>query len=579
MKERKFHRSYTKKIMICMIVASCLPVILSSILILRITGHTLQDSMEKQAISDLENIQEEIEVYYKTYCGVLKTLAESDTVIETVKGNGNINEVYSILYLLTSGYGGEAQFHIIDRKGKVEISTGEIPQDYQKPKGENWGVLRKAKSSFEPVLSTSDKSQSYNRNISFSIAMAIREDENVVGYVIVDVYRDVLENTVRTKISDYGYRVIVADSNNYVAFNSEDAANEGLTAYPKDLSKNKEGSAGEYTYTAEDTEYLVEYSESEMTGLQTVLYVPMTQLKENYSTVQTAIIKTAVPIVLAFMIIAAVITNNFTKPMRQLADTMREARKDRLSARVVVDRADEIGELGYMFNLLMEHIQDLIYNIEEKQKTLRVAQIQALCAQINPHFIYNTLDMIKWCGKMNDIDGVAKLTVQLGKLLRMTISEQGEYTTVEQDLEMLGCYIDIQKKRFAEQIQVEYHVDEELLNCRIPRIILQPLVENAIEHGFENKSEDCRIIISVWKNGIYLEMSVEDNGCGIPQEKIHEIMEGKSGNEHIGISNVKMRTELYGDSECGIQILSKENQGTKITLKILLKQEEECEKI
>jgi len=572
--KKQFHHSYTKKILICVIAASCLPVILCSTLILRNTQHMTYESLKQQTFSDLDSIQTDIELHYTNYSSILETLAETPVIMEAVEGTGSVNDAYSMLYLLTSSYSADAQFHILDRKEKVQISTGTISDDYQTPKGEKWGVLRKAMSSQGTVLSTSDKSQPYNKNIAFSMARAIRKNDEIIGYVVADVFRDVLLNTTRAKISNYGYQVIVADRNNYVAFNSANVSREGLSSYPEELVEKREGKSGSYICPADQQNYLVAYSESELTGLQTIIYMPMNQLQKNHDAVRNAIVTISIPIMLLCMILAALITRNFTKPVRELTQTMRKARKSSLSIRTAVDRADEIGELGYTFNLLMEHIEQLIRQIEEKQNTLREAQIQALCAQINPHFIYNTLDMIKWCGKMNDMEGVTKLTVQLGKLLRMTISDQSEYTTVEQDLEMLGYYVDIQSRRFQDRMAVTYHVDQTLLSCRIPRIILQPLVENVIVHGFRNKTRDCKITISIWRDERYLYMSVADNGCGMPPDVVEALLSDKAQDQHIGIANVRMRAELYGDSECGLEIRSEESVGTTVTLKIVLEEGE-----
>src|SRR5690606_18135529 len=150
-------------------------------------------------------------------------------------------------------------------------------------------------------------------------------------------------------------------------------------------------------------------------------------------------------------------------------------------------RTDEFGTVGSGFNSMVKQIQDLIAAAKDEQRRLRIAEMKALQAQLNPHFIYNTLDLIKWNAKMNHTAEINQIVVHLAKLLRGMIRADDEIISLQDELDIIENYLFIQRYRFMDRLSVEIRVDPDIRDAQIPRLILHPLVENAIVHGFENK--------------------------------------------------------------------------------------------
>ena len=253
------------------------------------------------------------------------------------------------------------------------------------------------------------------------------------------------------------------------------------------------------------------------------------------------------------------------QPLHTLATAMRRVRhEDDFSVQVDIRRGDEIGELALTFNGLIEHVRTLLAENRARERTLRIAQVKSLTEMMRPHFIYNTLNLIKWSAKLGDSEGAADTAVQLGKLLRASVSMK-EFVTVADELMFLRTYLKIQQRRFEGRLNVTVRVDSEIYKCYVPKLILQPLVENAIRHGLEGLERGGSITIVGGRTGGYLVFRVADNGQGISPDRCREIMRHRDDN-HFGLYNVHMRAALNGDAHCGIELHSEEGEGTEVVL-------------
>ena len=264
------------------------------------------------------------------------------------------------------------------------------------------------------------------------------------------------------------------------------------------------------------------------------------------------------------------LSRHLWRPLHMLATAMRRVRNsDDFSVQVDAERGDEIGELAQTFNSLIEHIHTLLAENRERERTLRVAQVKSLTEMIRPHFMYNTLNLIKWSAKLGDNEGAADTAVQLGKLLRASVSMK-DFVTVAEELTFLRTYLKIQQRRFEGRLKVKVRVESSVYGCYVPKLILQPLVENAIQHGIEMTESGGSIAITGAKEVDHLVFRVKDNGHGMSTERQREVLARRDDN-HFGLYNVHMRAVLNGDAGCGITLQSVEGKGTEaiLTLKHL----------
>ena len=193
-----------------------------------------------------------------------------------------------------------------------------------------------------------------------------------------------------------------------------------------------------------------------------------------------------------------------------------------------------------------------------------MAQVKSLTEMIKPHFMYNTLNLIKWSAKLGDSEGAADIAVQLGKLLRASVSMK-EFVTVAEELSFLRTYLKIQQRRFEGRLKVTIRVETGAYGCYVPKLILQPLVENAIRHGIEMAESSGRITIKGMRENGHLVFRVKDNGQGMSPQRQQEVLERRDDN-HFGLYNVHMRAVLNGDEDCGIALHSMEGKGTEVIL-------------
>lgn len=231
-----------------------------------------------------------------------------------------------------------------------------------------------------------------------------------------------------------------------------------------------------------------------------------------------------------------------------------------------VEGSREIGELSHSFGHMVVQIQQLMEKVREEEITLRKAELRALQAQINPHFLYNTLDAIGWLCEEERTQDAVEMVNALAKLFRISISKGHEIIPVEKELEHARSYLKIEKFRYK-QFTYSFDVDEDCLNYYCNKITLQPIIENAIYHGLDRMVDEGKIRIGVHSRGDNLVFTVEDNGIGMTKEQCREILEGSAGDKTgIGIRNVNNRIKIYFGEQYGIQIDSELDEGTTVTI-------------
>ena len=280
-----------------------------------------------------------------------------------------------------------------------------------------------------------------------------------------------------------------------------------------------------------------------------------------------------VAIFLLFLMIGGILATSITramyKPIKNMTDTVEKVSKGDLSLRVDVTTEDEIGTLCREFNHMLDNLEDLIARVIEEERLKKDAELEALQCQITPHFMYNTLNSIKYAALIKGEKELGGLIGDFVELLQASVNKKGTFISVADELHILKNYIHLQEFRYQGSFDVEYDIAKDAYGCYIPRLILQPLVENAILHGIDMKGGNGRLVIRGRVEGTRLTLSVIDNGRGMTKEQIEELLSSKAkktnGLSAIGVPNVRERLELYYEAEGGITYESSEN-GTTATI-------------
>ena len=292
----------------------------------------------------------------------------------------------------------------------------------------------------------------------------------------------------------------------------------------------------------------------------------------------SAIILAGILCILLSVAIIRKIVKWITRPLEELAETAGQFRKENLKVRCPVTTKDEIGELAGVFNEMLQRIEYQMENIRQVQKEKRKSELALIQAQIKPHFLYNTLDLIYIFCQMKNTQGAAKVTKAMADYYRTSLSSGREIINIGEEVKNISSYLLIQKERYSNKIDFQIEVDPSIYHYAIPKMTLQPLVENAIYHGLKTRKEKGNIYVKGWSENELIHLLIEDDGVGMSEEKIKEVMENEDDMKkgHFGLSSVHRRIQIYYGAEYGIRIESKEQVGTKILIRLPQKEEEEC---
>lgn len=269
------------------------------------------------------------------------------------------------------------------------------------------------------------------------------------------------------------------------------------------------------------------------------------------------------------LIIGLIIANRITKPILSLENTMRSISDSVAFAEEIPHSSYEVERLRVHFNEMSQKISDMMASIKVREKYLREVELKSLFSQINPHFLYNTLDTIIWMAEFKDTDNVVSTTKALAQFFRLSLSKGSQMVPLSQELDHVSQYLYIQKQRYGDNLNYDFRIDASLGSIYVPKIILQPIVENAIYHGIKLLSSPGQITIEVTqRSDLNIEIIVSDNGVGFDPNTKPDLTETTSKLGGVGLENVDNRLKLiYGD-EYGLFVTSELNKGTKVTLLI-----------
>lgn len=284
--------------------------------------------------------------------------------------------------------------------------------------------------------------------------------------------------------------------------------------------------------------------------------------------------------ILFFISISAFISAKISKPIKQLEKSMKMVEKGQFDVNIDIKGEAEVAQLSRTFNIMVLKIKQLMNQIVEEQESKRKSELNALQAQINPHFLYNTLDSVVWMAENEKSQDVISMVTALARLFRISISKGKNIINVSEELEHARNYLVIQSIRYRNKFEYEFNIQKEVLKYKTPKLILQPIIENAIYHGIEYMVDKGKINISASVINNKLLFEVKDNGVGMEKEILNNLLlnEGivKKGSG-VGVKNVHERIQLYFGKEYGLKIESELDVGTKVQIWLPLIEKENME--
>ena len=412
----------------------------------------------------------------------------------------------------------------------------------------------------DEVISLSREVQSYE-NGTFRGVILINLNMNKITE-ICNSFQEKQENFICI-INDKGELVYEQQNGRErFAFDEKENRQELNTA----LGKTKE-SCFRLNYRGE--KYLVTRTDMKTTGWTLVSMVPYKSvMAETMAISGVMLLAVAITLIVTLLLLNRILTG-VVKPLKKLEKYMVQVNPDNMDQRMEILTDDEIGHLSMKFNQMMDRIRNLKEQVIEEQEDKRKYELQALQAQINPHFLYNTLDSIIWMAETNDSNIVA-MTEALAKLFRISLNKGNEEISLERELEHVKNYLIIQSMRYADKFTYEISAEPGVERCRTIKLILQPIVENCIYHGIKKKRGTGKITIRAYRREQNLIIEVSDDGCGMPEEICRKILSDEIESENIsgsgiGVKNVNERIQLRFGKKYGLSYSSEEGIGTTVT--------------
>lgn len=390
-----------------------------------------------------------------------------------------------------------------------------------------------------------------------------------IGYIRFGLKRNYIEKMAKNINFGSDGGVVIFDENlNKISGIAHDSV----------LSKllKEKPSIGNFSYSEGKNEYTAVHIHSDSTGWTTVGVIPLRYINKDLAGIQYLTVIIIVLTIIIGVTVSVIIAQSLILPLENTVNALEKFSRGDFAVRLKENRCDEIGKLNRIFNKAIKEINELMQKVTQSEILNKEMEFKTLQSQMNPHFLYNTLDAINWLAFKEKQTEICNLVAAISSLIRASISNKKSIITIEQELDYVKNYIYIQHIRYKDRFDIIYDIDESLLKQAVPKLIIQPIVENAIIHGIENSKNKNLLYISVKRENECIIIIVKDTGIGMTDEKVSELLkeplnaEGDEQKAHtnLGLYAVHKRIQLmYGDLY-GLTVQSQAGEGTTVTLHI-----------
>ena len=539
------NKSYRRQLMFYFTLVSVVPLVLSGLLLVGMFRTRVHREFAAQDLAKQKLIEQRLEEHLRSVEEVIAQIADDRDIRKALtQGTVSSSNIYAALYRETQAirsfstvdiYAGEKRIYTTDR-GTVSKT---LPSDF--------GIIARLEAQPTETAYVLNYDGIYTRETSLQIGRKINAN---AGYVIVTIDQSDFESILKESYNgNEGVLLLNAYWEPlYAGGNLASEANLQL------FRRNRlEGRRLNETFA--DNLYAACVGD---TGLTLVYMTPPALSEDIFRMMFMMLLIITVLVLIGSLMLSGYVSNFLAQPIQKLSDGMRALRHGDLTAHVELPRDDELGQLADGFNKTTVRIRRNMEERVQQQKHLNETEMRMMQAQLNPHFLYNTLDTIKWVAKAH----------QVPEIVRRSISGR-EFETLQEELELLESYCNIQELRFDDSFSFEVEVPEELMACMVPKLMLQPIVENAIIHGLEGV-EDGLVKVTARRVEEELEVHVMDNGCGIEDAFIEMVKkhDGKLLSGHLGFANVDSIIRLNYGPQYGIDITRLPEGGTDVILRL-----------
>lgn len=494
-------------------------------------------------------------------------------------------DLYRKLYAAAGECGSYASFSIYDSAGYRKMTVTDNKY-ISKKLSLNWNILYRADRHPEEYVVCNARLYEGEKRVEYLRVgkPVLNEDGDVQGYVIATIVKDNFDNMLKGLGKEKEGVIYVMDDFREIVYFSSESYSEEIVNAGKALFKMEAPCMS----MEKDSFYYLDYNKE--CNLYIMYRQPTAFLNHMKSYVLCIAVLTGIFSVLVCLFLSYYFSRLIYKPIQRMQLAIGEIKKGNYETHIEVSGDDELGQLSESFNAMSTHLQDNTERLIQRERELSDSNIKMMQAQLNPHFLYNTLDTMKWMAKENGLPELVSMSSNLAQILRMSISAR-PIIRLSQEIALVEAYTEIQKIRFEDKFELIVDIPEDLAECMVPKLTLQPIVENAIIHGLAECEAGMVLVQASAVNGggdlsgigadssalalegETLQILVQDDGAGMTAEEVKQLNEtgqtakGKtSGHESIGYNNVDAIIRLHYGEQYGLYTESEKGAGTKVYL-------------
>ncbi|HCT92466.1 MAG TPA: ATP-binding protein [Lachnospiraceae bacterium] len=588
----KFPLKMRFKVLALCLLCIMIALLLQTWLFSRGSSRLIYDQAKKENFSLLQNMQGDLHSIIKGIENKIVKVYNRQQLMRDLKADIPIRrlkeryhrEAYNIAteYFDTSDrvvalYLYDSSDQIISTYRRAVTPRHNYPLDiYDETRENNADVVKNFVHSDRTTMLVSGYYNAYREKDLIRLAMKIYSNSNIgrlVGYLVCDMDCKAYQACIKRFITDENMFVWLQPAGDRTITSVGSLEGEELECY-QDIEETIRQGQSEHAVSPGRNGRVFFRVEQEKYDFSVCALVPQALLEANQRSLTSSLLSIALLMAFIAFFITFVWTKSLTRPLEELTRMTQRIKEGETDLRISVKQQDEIGELGRNFNEMLDQIQTLLAREYETKLLLERAEYNAMQAQINPHFFYNTLDTMSSIAQIRQCEEVSLLCQSLSNIFRYSLDMKNPFSTVAKEIVHLKNYIYVMNVRMQDNVQYEFDIDDAALKCSVPRICIQPLVENALNHGLRNIRGEKKVAIRAKAEGDSLVIAVEDNGTGIAHaDKVNRKMEENNlelvakGNS-IGLVNINARVKmLYGDA-FGIRVESKDGKGTAVRLTI-----------
>ncbi len=399
--------------------------------------------------------------------------------------------------------------------------------------------------------------------------------QDYTGYIIIECPISRLSDFCRSINTGNGVSNYIFDEENRLMFSNDKLLTENSDSIAHAVSN----AINKSVISVGKNKYMPVSAKSSQTGWTALTLVPYKVITQRLLSIRVIFLLLCVFLITSICAVSFLLSDSFTKPIRKMQSAMSEVEEGNFSVHINNDRYDEFGDLYTGFNVLIGKLNTSINTIADARKKAETATYHMLMSQINPHFLYNTLDSIRMLAIIKKQPEISQSLLSLSKLFRYSINSSELWVTVEEELNQAKSYLSLQNLRFQDELEINYEIDSAALNEKMPKILLQPILENSFTHAFDNINHKAVITLGIRRCPDRICFNVSDNGIGMNKNELEQLRlrllsdSSPSGNG-VGLLNINQRLRLHFSQEHWLHIESRSGFGTQITFSVPLSHKE-----